>query len=461
MKNMHNISQRIKLQAKIFLSCILIFAFSTQLFAQENIAVTISNQNLGLVKEQRTLNLKKGKQRIFLEDIPAQINTASIFVESDFDILEQDFEYDLFSVDKLLQNSLSKEIVIEHAQQGRIEGVLLSATAMHVVIKNQDGLIQIIPLNNEQKISLKNFSMQDAQLLVRPALSWNVNASKSGSFDTKISYLTNGLNWNADYSGILNEKEDKITLSAWVTINNSSGKSFKNMKLKLMAGDLNLVHQAQPYPRQMETFALAKSAAPDFAERAFFEYHIYDLSFSTDLKNNQTKQLRLFNETTADISKTYRVDSYNPEKTAVIISFKNSRENNLGVPLPGGTMRMYKKDGPDSEFIGESSINHTPKDEKLDVEVGSAFDIASERAVVKVSRPDNRSERRTVEYKIRNRMESTISLEIDEHYQNNSEVNVHTANGNLLLQKNGLLRYEVKIKPGQEYIFNIEYAVRW
>jgi hypothetical protein len=228
-----------------------------------------------------------------------------------------------------------------------------------------------------------------------------------------------------------------------------------------MAGNLNLVHQPRPYPRQMETFALAKSAAPDFTEKPFFEYHIYDLAFTTDLQNNQTKQLRLFNETTAEITKIYRVDSFNPEKTAVIISLKNSEENNLGVPLPAGTMRMYKMDGDDLEFIGESSISHTPKNEKLDVEVGSAFDIASERAVVQVKRPDNRSERRMIEYKIRNRRESVISLEIDEHFQNNSEVNVHTANGNLVLQKNGFLRYEVKIKPGQEYIFNLEYTVRW
>jgi hypothetical protein len=435
--------------------------FVTISFAQQSTSITITNQNLGLVKEERVIELNKGRQKTNLEDIPAQINPASVLIESGFDVLEQNFEYDLISVDKILQKSLEKEIVIEHPEQGRVTGTLLSATGSNMILRTADGLMQIIPRNNKQKISLKGLTADSRPFIIRPTLVWDVKAPKKGSFNTKVSYLTGGLTWNADYVGLLNEDDSKIILSGWVTINNTSGKTFKNTKLKLMAGDLNLVQKGRHRPSiAMEARTFSK-AAPSFSEKAFYEYHLYDLNRKTDLQNNQIKQIQLFGETTGAIKKTYKVSSYKPNEVAVIISFKNSKKNNLGMPLPKGIIRLYKKDGDEREFVGENRIEHTPKDEKIEIETGKAFDIVSERAVKKVERLSKRLERRVVAYKIRNHKEKKISVEIVENIRQHAEVEVHSANGKMIEQKAGMLKYKINIEPDAEYVFVLEYTIRW
>ncbi len=431
------------------------------LYAQQSTSLTISNQNLGLVKEERVLELIKGRQKTNLEDIPALINPSSVLIESEFNVLEQNFEYDLISVDKILQKSLEKEIVIDHPEQGRFEGTLLSASIRNMILKSIDGLMQIVPRNNKQKISLKGLADERQPFIIRPTLVWDVESSKKGSFKTKVSYLTKGLTWNADYVGLLNEDDSKITLSGWVTINNTSGKTFRETKLKLMAGDLNLVQpESRKSTRRYETMALSKSDA-SFSEKSFFEYHLYDLNRKTNLQNNQIKQIQLFGETTGKTTKIYRVNSSDPGKTAVIISFKNSKKNNLGMPLPKGIVRLYKKDGNEREFVGENRISHTPKDEKIDIETGKAFDIVSERSIKHVKRPTKRSERRTIEYKIRNHKEEQVSIEIVENIRQHAEIEIHSANGKLLEQKAGMLKYKVNVPVDGEYIFTLEYTFRW
>ena len=432
-------------------------------FAQQSTSITITNQNLGLVKEERVLELVQGRQKTNLEDIPALINPASVLIESDFIVLEQNFEYDLISVDKILQKSLEKIIVIDHPDQGRIEGILLSATIQNMILKTADGMMQIVPRNNKQKISLKGLAAEKRPFIIRPTLVWDVEASKKGSFKTKISYLTKGLTWNADYVGLLNEDDSKLTLSGWVTINNTCGKTFRDTKLKLMAGDLNLVQSNRRTIRgvRKEVAYMMDGASSGFSEKSFFEYHLYDLGRKTDLQNNQIKQIQLFGETTGKITKIYRVTSYSPDKTAVIISFKNSVENNLGMPLPQGIIRLYKKDGDEREFVGENRISHTPKDEKIDIETGKAFDIVSERIVKQIKRPTKRSERRTIEYKIRNHKDEQVSIEIVEYFQQHSEVSVHSANGKLMEQKAGMLKFKIDVPADGQYIFNLEYTLRW
>jgi len=429
--------------------------------AQESTSVTITNQNLGLVKEERVLNLEKGRQQTNLEDIPALINPASVLIESDFNVLEQNFEYDLISVDKILQKSLEKEIIIDHPEQGRIEGTLLSATSQNMILKSTDGMMQIVPRNNKQKISLKGLAADKQPFIIRPTLVWDVKASKKGSFNTNVSYLTKGLTWNADYVGLLNEDDSKITLSSWVTINNTSGKTFRDTKLKLMAGDLNLVQSGRQRPSRSYDVRPIKKPDASFSEKAFFEYHLYDLNRQTDLQNNQIKQIQLFGETTGEINKIYRVNSHSPEKTAVIISFKNSKKNNLGMPLPQGIIRLYKKDGDEREFVGENRISHTPKNEKIDIETGKAFDIVSERTVKVVKRLSKRSERRTVEYKIRNHKKEPVSIEIVENIQQRTEVEVHSANGELIENKANKLKYKVDVAADKEYVFILEYTIKW
>ncbi|MCB0281791.1 MAG: DUF4139 domain-containing protein [Calditrichaeota bacterium] len=426
---------------------------------QQNTSITVTNQNIALVKEERQLDLNKGYQEIMLEDIPVQIIPASVLVESDFDVLEQNYEYDLISVDKMLEKSLEKEIIIEHAEQGKITGKLLSATASSLIIQNIDGITQVIPRNDEQKISLKGIAEEKQPFIIRPALKWDVEAAQNKKYDAMISYLSREMTWQADYVGLLNENDSQITLSGWVTVNNNCGKSFKQTKLKLMAGEINLEQPGRPQPRY-ETMMVAKATSA-FQEKAFFEYHIYDMDRKTDLLNNQMKQIQLFGETTGKTTKIYRVNSDDAENVHVLISFENSKQNNLGMPLPAGTIRIYKKDGEEREFIGENHITHTPKDEKIDIEVGNAFDIVSERTVVDVKRPSNRSERRQVEYKIRNHKDSKIIVEIVESVPQNAEVTEHKSNGNHVRHTANALKYNVEVGANDEFLFNLTYTLSW
>ena len=455
MKNIYDVKKY--LVATLIISQLII----TVVFAQKNTTVTITNQNLGLVKEERELKLEKGRQTVNLEAIPALINPASVLIESDFNVLEQNFEYDLISVDKMLEKSLEKDVIIDHPQQGRMSGKLLSANSANLILKTADGITQIIPRNNQQKISLTGLDEVNQPFIVRPTLIWDVLAQAQKTYNTKISYLSTGFNWNADYVALLNENDTRIILSGWVTINNTSGKTFKETKLKLMAGDLNLV---KPENRmrfeRLNQFNVAKEASA-FEEKALFEYHIYDLQRKTDLKNNQIKQIQLFDETDAKIKKIYRINSYNPTKVAVIVSFKNSKENNLGMPLPKGIIRLYKKDGEEREFVGENRIEHTPKNETLDIEVGAAFDIVSERAVKDVKRPDKKTERRTVEYKIRNHKDDLIQIEIVESIPRYAEIEKHTANGKLIQHYADYLKYVIEVPANDEFIFNLEYSLRY
>lgn len=443
-------------------SLLLLLLFSFTLWAQET-EITVTGQNLALVKENRELNLKKGVQRTLLVDIPQLIISESVLIESGFSVLEQNYEYDLISVDKILQKSLEKEITIIQPDKERIKGLLISATGSNMIIRNAEGVLQIIPRNDQQQIFLNGIKEGENPFIVRPTLSWLVNAPKSAKFKTGISYLTNGLSWKADYVALLEQDEKSLKLNGWVTMNNTSGKSFKNARLKLMAGDLNLVHNQMRFKRsgEIKEMAYRMDAAPTFEEKAFFDYHLYTLQGRTDINNNQKKQIKLIPESTVKMKKIYRLDSYNPQKTAVLISFKNSKNNNLGIPLPKGRVRVYKKDGAALEFIGENDIDHTAKNATVEMEIGKAFDVRSERIVQNIERTRNRSERRKVQFKLSNEKESQIKLELIEHFQQNAEVKIHHADATLLEKRAGVLKYQVTIPAGKELKINLDYTISW
>ena len=442
---------------------ILIFFLTVNFLFSQNTAITVSNNDIALVKEERQIKLNKGIQTIDLLDIPNQINAASVLVESidnSFEVLEQNYEYDLVNSDKLLEKSIGSVIEIEHPQQGRITGKLLSAGNGNAIIEGSEGSLQIISLNSEQKITLKDITAENNPFILKPTLIWLVESEKEHQAQMNLSYLTNGVSWNADYVGLLNENDTEIVLSAWVTIRNSSGKEFRNAKLKLMAGDIKLVQDKPSFQMQrraVESF-VAKSS---FEEKSFFEYHLYTLDRKTDLANNQTKQIQLFGETSAKVKKLFRIDSNQPQDVSVLVTFSNSEKNNLGMPLPEGVVRIYKKDKDEREFIGENRIKHTPKNETIEIEVGNAFDIASERTVVDVKRPSKRSEIRTVEYSLKNHKKEKVVLEIVEQIPMYSEVDLLNTNAKLVEKKADRIITEITLQPSEEKTAKLEYSMRW
>jgi hypothetical protein len=447
------------------ISCVIIFTLIiiSAGYSQEEIAITVTNSNLGLVKEQRNLDLKKGVHTINLEDIPSGIQPSSVLIESKdqaFTVLEQNYEYDLINVDKVLNKSLNQQIWLVHPEQGKISGELLSASSANLILIDDEDNLQIIPRNKEQKIYLKDYSQKKSSFITKPTLVWKVNAKKTGKHRAQISYLSKGLNWQADYVGLLNDKDTEMTLACWVTVRNTSGKSFKNTRLKLMAGDLNILKEKRLH-RAPKTMAMADAAPPAFKEKAFFEYHLYSLQRLTDLGNNQVKQIQLFPETQSKIKKIYRINSKYGNKIAVIVSIKNSKECNLGFALPAGTIRLYKEDGKDLEFIGENRIKHTAKDEELEIKVGEAFDIVAERNILSTQRPSKRSKKQTVEYKIRNHKDENIEVEIIEGISSYRETKLISSNYKLIEKRADYFKFKIPVKANDESILTLEYTTNW
>ncbi|MGD9899193.1 MAG: DUF4139 domain-containing protein [Calditrichaceae bacterium] len=447
----------------ISLLLVLIIMLPVLSIAQDEVAITVTNSNLGLIREVRSVPMDKGLQTIYLEDIPTGINPGSVLIESanqSFSVLEQNYEYDLISVDKILDKSLNQEIRIIHPDQGVIDGKLLSATPSNMILIDGGGQMQIIPRNGEQKIFLKEYSKTKTNFITRPTLVWKVNSESKGDKKTLLSYLSSGLDWQADYVAKLNENDTEVMLASWVTINNTSGKAYKNARLKLMAGDINLVSDRRAYPERSMVKMMARDADA-FVEKEFFEYHLYSLQRLTDLEQNQIKQIQLFPETKSNVQKIYRVDSAGEISVSVFVILKNSKENNLGFALPAGTIRLYKADGNELEFVGENRIKHTPKDEKLEIEVGKAFDVVAERDVLETQRREKRSQTQKISYTLRNHKNTDIELEILERVNPYQEVELVSSNYKLFEKKANFLKFKIPVKAGEESSLTMEYISRW
>lgn len=362
---------------------------------QTGIAITIYNVNLGLVKDQRSLKLPKGTGELKFMDVASQIIPTSVHIKSlvnpgSLQVLEQNYEYDLLNPQKLMDKYVGKEVRLYQKNPYTEREEIVTAT----LLSNNGGPIyrigDEITFGHPGRII---FPGVPENLISKPTLVWLLENSLQSLQKVEASYLTNGINWRADYVVTLNDKDDRADLSGWVTIDNKSGATYKDAKIKLVAGDVNRVKEQVMYDRVvMKAAAPAGRAEQQFKEEEFFEYHIYTLQRQSTIKENQTKQISLVNADDIKVKKElvfygaqyyYRSsygESISKQKVGVYVEIANKKEDNLGMPLPKGTVRVYKKDSEGSlQFVGEDSIDHTPKDEKVRVKLGDAFDVVGTR----------------------------------------------------------------------------------
>ena len=433
------------------------FLLTNFLFAQEipqkEVSLTVYNQNFGLVKDIRYLNLKKGVNIIRFIDVAREIDATSVSFKSLRDpesclITEQNFEYDLISRDKLLEKYLDKEIILERTEgqqentydkwatlgkgsqqhkeiipkRTRVKGILLS-TQGGILIKIGNELC----LNPEGRIILPALP---EGLITKPTLVWELENEKPGGHTVEVTYLTRGINWKADYVSIVDKDDKKIDLNGWVTIDNKSGATYKNAGLKLIAGEVHRVEERQKDRRGEMLYAKSGISAPQFEEKSFFEYHLYTLQRKTTLKDNQTKQISLFTADNVPVKKLFTYDgaiyrgpwsSSEKEpcnkKVAVSLNFENKKDYGLGIPLPKGKVRVYKKDSDGSlEFVGEDEIDHTPKDEKVKVFLGNAFDIVGERKCTEHKKISSDTYQNVYEITLSNHKNEDVVVTIIEHF---------------------------------------------
>lgn len=393
--------------------------------------LTIYNGDLALVRDVRVLSVAQGRSLLSFTDIPSRIDATSVSLKSlteegSIRILEQNYEYDMVSGDQLLRKYLGQRIDVSTQDGTEFSGYLISApgSGESLILAEEPWGGSLVAVQRSE-IRVIRYPQIPAGLVMKPTLVWSLeNTSTQSEHEMEVSYLTGGLSWSADYILTLDDDDQYADLTGWVTITNTSGVEFEDAELKLVAGDVNRVRdEFLYYELDRADKAMSLGGAPAFEERSLFEYHLYKLGFPTTVKNNQTKQIQLLSASDVPVEKQYvfgRIPGSTSwysqsDKVKVVIKLKNSEENNMGMPLPAGRVRVNKADVDGSlEFVGEDSIEHTPKDEELLLYVGDAFDVVGERVNVSTTRVGSNARREKYSIELRNHKGEAIDVHVVE-----------------------------------------------
>jgi len=388
------------------------------------VGLTVYNDNFGVIRETRNMSFEKGTNTVKFTDVasaidPTSVNFKCLSLPGAVSILEQNYEYDLVNSNSLLKRYIDKNVTVLLKGSGadigkELTGTLLASLGSDLILKSHTDDIEIISRNSIEEISLKELP---EDLVTKPTLVWLASAEEKADYLCQITYTTGQINWHADYSALLNADETKIDFSGWVTIENKSGATYKDAVIKLIAGDVRRVTEPKPIsPKKM--FALAERAAGvGFEEKAFAEYHLYTLGRKSTINNNQVKQIEFITPALEVPTKKlyiYERSKIN-DKIQIKLEFENTEQNQLGIALPKGKVRVFKKDPADDnlEFIGEDSIDHTPRKEKLSLYIGNAFDIVPEHTILD-SKRSRRMSRETHKIELRNRKDEPVTVFVDE-----------------------------------------------
>lgn len=396
---------------KKLISIIYLMIFVTTCFADQ---VTIYNDNFSLVRTSLELDLKKGIQNIFIDDIPSTIEASSVIIKPQsgkIEIFSQNYEYDLANTNQILRKYIGKEVEVISVTDQVFPGILQFNDYQTIGIL--DPITNKLTLLNYKEVRNINLAELPPNFFLKPTLNWKLNSEKAGKHNIDFSYLCYGMMWEVTYNCVWNAESEKLDINSWVTITNETGKAFQNTKLKLIAGDVNKIPQYRGGRTTEVLYSIdaMKSKSPEFEEKAFHDFHLYTLSENVDINNNQTKQLRLFPIKTVQAEQSYEYQTYYSEVKG-IIKFQNSKKNGLGLPLPKGEVKIYQKDEADDqlEFIGEDRIDHTPKDEEIKIKTGNAFDLIAETMVMNSRKISKNVNEKDIKVKLNNR--STDDKEI-------------------------------------------------
>ncbi|MBK8790155.1 MAG: DUF4139 domain-containing protein [Holophagaceae bacterium] len=371
----------------------------TTLKDQKGLAVTIYNDNLALVKDTREVRLPRGEARLAFQEVSAQIRPETALLRNlthakDFWVSEQNFDFDLLTPQKLLEKYVGEKVTVVRSvpnadgagsKELREEATVL-ATNNGTVLQFADRIETSIP-------GRIVYPRVPGNLRARPTLVISLNSGVEKAQQLELSYLTGGLSWRADYVANLASDERTLDLSGWVTLTNQSGAAYPNATLQLVAGDVN---RAKERPERLRggvaMMAKMDAAAPKMAEESLFEYHLYTLDRPTTLAVNQTKQVALLSASGVPVRKEYLLQGQNhyysgsygdlgeKQKVGVFVEFDNKEASRLGMPLPKGIIRVYKRDSEGrAQFVGEDHVDHTPRNEQVRMKLGDAFDVTARR----------------------------------------------------------------------------------
>ncbi len=401
---------------------------------QVELAVTVYNSDIALVRDVRQIDLPRGTFDLEFQDIAATVNPATVHFRSltepgRVNVLEQNYEYDLLEPDKLLRKYVGREVTLVRNRQdgGVTREELIRARLLSF------NTAPVWQIGNEIVTGMHadhiRFPELPGNLHARPTLIWSLANEGAARHRVEASYLAGKLRWNADYVLTVARDDRAADLDGWVTLTNGSGTAFTNAALQLVAGDLNRVRQdmAKALEERLELSRVA-SAAPQMSQEAFSDYHLYSVGRKTTINNNETKQISMLTGTGVPVQKRYVVNGqafyyrnvHNPgvplkDVVQVFYQLRNEQRAGLGMPMPAGVVRVYQADSRGGvQFVGEDRINHTPKDETLNLKIGHAFDVVAERKQIDFQKIATNVYDVEFEVKIRNHKTSAVTVEVNE-----------------------------------------------
>jgi len=452
--------------------------------------LTVYNENFAVVRDDVPLRLEPGTQEAVYSGVTSQLEPESVVLrdptgEVPLKVVEQSYRGDPVNQQSLLQMNEGETIRFLKVL-GDTE-TIVSGRIVRAPAQSSSGYLEpIIEVDGELLTQLPGqplFPDLGDDSILQPTLNWKLYSPEKASLAAELSYLTGGLSWKADYNLILPQKGDEVTLAGWVSVSNQSGKTFRDTSVKLIAGDVNKVQQARPVREDMMTARASMAAAPppQVEERKFDEFHLYQLPSPIDLRDRETKQVEFVR---ADPVETRRIYVYQGSPVhayrgsganespgfgrndrpdvAVYREFVNSEDNNLGVPLPGGTVRFYRSDiDGQIEFIGENTIDHTPKDETIRLKLGNAFDLIGERTQTDFFRHRTQDLiRESFAIEIRNRSEEDVVVQIVESLYRAANWKIPQASSDWEKVDSNTIRFPVSVaaESTETITYTVEYT---
>ncbi len=454
-------------------------------------ALTIYNRNLAVVRESLKLDLKAGENTVSFDRATAQVQPDSVVLrdpagKAAFSILEQSYRNDPVSRGLLLRHFEGQTIDFRTVyQDGKVEMVAGKIVRSGYVPGrgNEDPIIEVDGKLRFQLPGEPLFPALSDGSILRPTLTWRIAARDAVAFDAQLSYLSNGFQWKADYNIVAPEKGEIVNLSGWVTVNNQSGTGFDEAKVKLVAGDVNIIQpEASPRAEMMMRTATLDMAEAKVEQKAFDDFHLYTLPRPLTIRDKETKQVEFIRSPQVRTRKKYvyagasmhrfhggRVENplqgqEFPKDVAIYWEFKNDEESGLGLPLPAGRVRFYRSDDADGnlEFVGENNIDHTPSNEELSIYTGNAFDLVGERRITDFQRRDRENwMRESVEVKVKNRSKEARTIVVREPLWRWSSWEIENPSATFEKKDAQTIEFTVPLQPDEEKTLTYTARYSW
>ncbi len=452
--------------------------------ADANLALTVYNEGTALVRDRRQFDLNRGMNEIAFRDVAASIDPTSVLFKSLTDpegtlVLEQNYEFDLVGAAALLEKYLDQQIQVLTQDGSEYRGTLLSGRG-DIILQNGEGEVTVIKLDNVQEFS---FPELPEGLITRPTLVWRLTAEADGTQDVEVTYLTGGISWQADYVVLLAEDERSIDLDGWVSLTNTSGATFRDALLKLVAGDLQRLPQPGLAVEELFFDAARATTEPEIVQREFFEYHLYEVPRLISVRDNETKQIEFVTSSEVPAEKFFVYDglqcrsnyyyctfygypqtdpSYgvasNP-KVMVMVEFATEE---VEADLPRGRVRVYQEDVDGAALlIGEDAIDHTPEGEPVRLYVGDAFDLVGERIQTDFRRPSTKRLEEDFEITLRNHKDEAVEVRVVEHLYRWSEWKIRNASHDFKKLDSKTIEFTVRVPANGETTISYTAQYNW